>query len=67
MEMVAADLKKAGFAVRYSLSDDLLVSLDRKITAQEVRVVLYNEGYEDCQFRAKTTGGSDVIVEVVTG
>ncbi len=67
MEMVAADLKKAGFSVRHSLNGDLLVSLDRKITAQEVRTTLHDEGYEDSQFSTKATGGSEVIVEVMTG
>ena len=66
-EMIEADLKRAGFAVRYSLNGDLLVSLNREITAQEVRTALYDEGYDDCQFRAKSAGGSDVIVEAVTG
>ncbi len=39
VEMTAADLKKAGFAVRHSLSGDLIVSLDCKIMAGSEVVV----------------------------
>ena len=54
--VIKSDLIDAGFNVRWSLKDALIVSLNRRLTTSEVRTALCNAGYEDGMFTAYGNG-----------
>lgn len=58
-------LTDAGFDVRWSLNDVLLVSLNRRLSTSEVREALFDAGYEEGMFTARSDGVHGVIVDAV--
>ena len=63
--MILTDLRDAGFEVAQNLNGNTRISLNRPVDTLEVKSVLRNAGYEDCQFRTYRIE-SYVIVEAVT-
>ncbi len=61
-QMIQTDLRNKGFDTRHNLNGDLIVSLARHLGVMEVQAALYNEGYDNCQFTAKSDGRHSVIV-----
>ena len=62
--VIKNDLEDAGFDVRWSLKDGLIVSLQRHLAPSEVRTALFDAGYEDGMFAAYGNGHW-VIVDAV--
>ena len=62
--LIKSDLIDAGFDVRWSLNDGLIVSLSRHLFTREVREALYEAGYEEGMFTA-SQNSYYVIVDAV--
>ena len=58
-------LTAAGFDVRWTLNDALIVSLNRHLSTSEVQEALYDAGYEEGMFTARSNGRHSVIVDAV--
>jgi len=52
-QMIKADLKAAGFEVAENMDGGTLISLNRPVSLMEVKMALYQEGYEDSQFKGR--------------
>ena len=63
--LIKSDLIDAGFDVRWTLNDALIVSLNRHLSTSEVREALYDAGYEEGMFTACSNGSHSVIVDAV--
>ena len=63
-ELIKSDLENKGFEVRHNIAHGLIVSLARQLFMSEVRMALYNKGYDDAQFQAKQSN-VNVIVEAI--
>ena len=63
--LIKSDLIDAGFDVRWSLNDGLIVSLNRHVSISEVLVALLDAGYEAETFTVCSDGSGDVVVNAV--
>lgn len=63
--LIKGDLEDAGFDVRWNLNDGLIVSLNRFLYASEVVAALYDAGYEQGMFSARSDGSRSVIVDAI--
>ena len=62
--LIRNDLLDAGFDVRWSLNNRIVVSLNRRVSINEVRTALCNAGYEEETFTINVNGRW-VIVDAV--
>ncbi len=63
--LIKNDLTSAGFSVRWTFNDRLIVSLNRHLSTSEVLEALFVAGYEAGMFTACSNGSHGVVVDAV--
>ena len=61
--LIKSDLIDAGFDVRWTFNDLLIVSLNRHVPTSEVLVALFDAGHEAGTFTVCSDGGHGVVVD----